>query len=75
MMNSAEIKIDLINRITQIKETRLIEEIQNLLDFELNKGVFEISDIQKDRLIEAKKDTVISEKEANNSIEEWLQKK
>ncbi|MDD2981904.1 MAG: hypothetical protein PHQ74_00815 [Crocinitomicaceae bacterium] len=74
-MNSAEIKIDLINRITQIKETRLIEEIQNLLDFELNKGVFEISDIQKDRLIEAKKDTVISEKEANNSIEEWLQKK
>ncbi len=74
-MNSAEIKIDLINRITQIKETRLIEEIQNLLDFELNKGVFEISDIQKDRLIEAQKDTVISEKEANNSIEEWLQKK
>lgn len=74
-MNSAEIKIDLINRITQIKETRLIEEIQNLLDFELNKGVFEISDVQKDRLIEAKKDTVISEKEANNSIEEWLQKK
>ena len=74
-MNSAEIKIDLINRITQIKETRLIEEIQNLLDFEQNKGVFEISDIQKDRLIEAKKDTVISEKEANNSIEEWLQKK
>lgn len=74
-MNSAEIKIDLINRITQIKETRLIEEIQNLLDFELNKGVFEVSDIQKDRLIEAKKDTVISEKEANNSIEEWLQKK
>lgn len=74
-MNSAEIKIDLINRITQIKETRLIEEIQNLLDFELNKGVFELSDIQKDRLIEAKKDTVISEKEANNSIEEWLQKK
>ena len=74
-MNSAEIKIDLINRITQIKETRLIEEIQNLLDFELNKGVFELSDIQKDRLIEAQKDTVISEKEANNSIEEWLQKK
>ncbi len=74
-MNSAEIKIDLINRITQIKETRLIEEIQNLLDFELNKGVFEVSEIQKDMLIEAKKDTVISEKEANNSIEEWLQKK
>ncbi|MDD2981900.1 MAG: hypothetical protein PHQ74_00795 [Crocinitomicaceae bacterium] len=74
-MNSAEIKIDLINRITQIKETRLIAEIQNLLDFELNKGVFEISDIQKNRLIEAKKDTVIPEKEANNSIEEWLQKK
>lgn len=74
-MNSAEIKIDLINRITQINETRLIEEIQNLLNFELNKGVFEVSDVQKDRLIEAKKDTVISEKEANNSIEEWLQKK
>jgi hypothetical protein len=74
-MNTAEIKIDLINRITQIKETRLIEEIQNLLDFELNKGVFELSDIQKQRLTEAKNDAVLSEEEANNSIEEWLRKK
>ena len=46
----------------------------NVLDLDLKKGNFEVSKIQKERLIEAKTDVVLSEKDANNSIEEWLQK-
>lgn len=74
-MSTAEMKLDLINKITRLKETRIIEEIQNLLDFELDEGVFQISDIQKERLIEAKNDPILSEEEANNEIEKWLQEK
>lgn len=32
-MNTSDLKIDLINRINQLKEVRIIEEIQKLLDF------------------------------------------
>ena len=39
-MNTAELKIDLINKITKLKEVRIIEEIQKFLDFELDKGEF-----------------------------------
>lgn len=71
-MNTAELKIDLINKITKLKEIHLIEEIQNLIDFELEKGVYKLSESQNKRIFEAKTDTVISEKKANSEIEEWL---
>ena len=74
-MSTAEMKFNLINKIIRLNETRIIEEIQNLLDFELDEGVFQISDIQKERLIEAKNDPILSEEEANNEIEKWLQEK
>ena len=74
-MSTAELKLDLINKITRLKETRIIEEIQKLLDFELDEGVFEVSTMQKERLIQGKNDTVLSEEEANTDIEKWLQEK
>ena len=74
-MSTAEIKLDLINKITNLKETRIIEEIQKFLDFELDEGVFEVSALQKDRLAEAKNDTILSEDDANNEIEKWLHEK
>lgn len=74
-MSTAELKLDLINKITRLKETRIIEEIQKLLDFELDEGVFEVSAMQKERLIQGKNDTVLSEEEANTDIEKWLQEK
>ncbi|QOW11551.1 hypothetical protein Q73A0000_14810 [Kaistella flava (ex Peng et al. 2021)] len=74
-MSTAEIKLDLINKITNLKEIWIIEEIQKLLDFELDEGVFEVSSLQKERLIKAKNDTVLSEEEANTEIEKWLQEK
>ena len=74
-MSTAELKLDLIDKITKLKEVRIIEEIQKLLDFELDEGVFEVSAMQKERLIQGKNDTVLSEDEANTDIEKWLQEK
>ena len=74
-MSTAEIKLDLINKITNLKETRIIEEIQKFLDFELDEGIFEVSALQKVRLAEAKNDIILSEDDANNEIEKWLREK
>ena len=77
-MNTAQLKINVINRITQLKEDYLIEEIQRLLDFETEQGVYKMSATQKDRVAEArqeyKKSKTISEKAANKQIDEWLKK-
>lgn len=74
-MNTAELKIDLINKITKLKEVRIIEEIQKFLDFELDKGDYKLNDAQKDRILEAENDKVLTEEEANREIEEWLNEK
>jgi len=74
-MNTDELKLDIIKRITSLKESYIIEEIQKLLDFELDEGVYQLSEEQKNRLIEAKSDKILTEEEANREIEEWLNEK
>ena len=77
-MSTAELKIDLINRITQLKDASLIEEIKRLMDFELDKGNFELTAEQKTRIAEAKNEyqsgKTLSESDANNQIQEWLKR-
>ena len=77
-MNTASLKIDLINKIAQLKESYVIEEINRILDFESDKGIFKLTSKQKDRILEAQKEyksgKVLSEKEANKQIQEWLTK-
>lgn len=46
-MSTANLKIELINKITQIKETTVTKELQRLIDFELNEGVFKLTTAQK----------------------------
>jgi hypothetical protein len=74
-MNTDELKLDIINRITNLKESYIIEEIQKLLDFELDKDVYQLSDEQRKRLIEAKTDKILTEADANSEIEKWLNEK
>lgn len=74
-MSTAELKSDIINRIQNLNETHIIEEIKQLLDFELNNDVYELSFAQKKRLNEAESDNVLNEEEANNDIEKWLNEK
>ena len=74
-MNTTEIKLNLISQITQINDFHIIEEIQNLLYFELNKNIYTLNEKQKIRLTEAKKDNVITKQEADKEIEKWLNDK
>ena len=77
-MNTAQLKVNVINRITQLKENYVVEEIQRLLDFETEQGVYKLSAPQKHRVAEArqeyKKGKTLSEKAANKQIDEWLKK-
>lgn len=74
-MSTAELKLDLINKITKLTEVRIIEEMQKLLDFESEKGVFRLGDAQRKRILDAKDDDLLSEEDANLEIEEWLKEK
>lgn len=74
-MSTAKLKIDLINRITKLKEPRIIEELQRILDFELDRSAFKLNNLQKERLYEAKDDDALTEEQANQEIEEWLKEK
>ncbi len=59
LMSTAELKLDLIQKITDLKEIRIIEELQNLLDFETDRGIFKINPAQRNRILEAKNDDVL----------------
>lgn len=74
-MSTAELKLDLINKITKLTEVHIIEEIQKLLDFESDKGIFQLNDVQRKRIVEAKDDEILSEDDANLEIEAWLKEK
>jgi hypothetical protein len=78
-MNASDLKINLIQRITQLKERRIIEEIQKLLDFELDTGEYILTDSQKDRIAEAqqeyKNSAFLTDEQANQDIEQWLKEK
>ena len=74
-MSTVELKLDIIDKIVNLKESYIIEDIKNLLDFELNEKIYQINDAQRKRLNEAKTDKILTEKEANRQIEEWLNEK
>ncbi len=77
-MNTANLKIDLINKITQIKETNVIKEIKRVLDFELDEGIFQLSNDQRKRIVDAKQEIkqkkYLTDSSANKEISEWLDK-
>ena len=77
-MIKANLKIDLIKKISQVRDSNVIDEINRVLDFELDEGIFNLNSNQKARILEGKKEyktgKILSEKEANNQIQEWLSK-
>ncbi len=80
-MSSAELqlKLDVINKITELKEIRVIREIKKLLDFELDENAFVLSKQQENRIAEARKEyangEISSNEEVNKEIEQWLNEK
>nr|WP_283950693.1 hypothetical protein [Chryseobacterium sp. pc1-10] len=68
----------MINRISQLKEKTIMEEIQKLLDFELNENEYILTESQKERIAEAgriQNSAYLTEDKANQDIEEWLGEK
>ena len=80
-MSSAELqlKLDIINRITELKEIRVIKEIKKLLDFELDEEIYVLSQQQESRIAEARKEytnvEISSDEEVKKEIEKWLSEK
>lgn len=78
-MNASDVKIDLIQRIAQLKEPGIIAELQKLLDFELDTGEYILTDLQKDRIAEARQEyknsAFLTNDQANQNIEQWLKEK
>jgi len=72
-------KLDLINRISILNDARIIKEIKELLDFELDEKVYELNQSQKDRIEEARNEyknaQTLTEVDANNEIDQWLNEK
>ncbi len=77
-MDTANLKIDLIQKIALVKDSDIIKEIKRVLDFELSEGIFKINNAQRKRIsearIEVKQKKVISETVANKEIDQWLGK-
>ena len=78
-MSTADLKIELINRITNLKDDSIIEQIQRMLDFEVEEGIYKLSEEQTQRIMEAREEysagKILSEKKANSEIEKWLNSK
>lgn len=76
---SLKLKLNIINKITQIEEVHIIEEIKQLLEFELNEGDFELNEIQEQRIAEGWEEyengKILSEEEANQKIDQWLKER
>ena len=78
-MSTAELKIDLISRIANTNESGILKELYKLLDFELDKGTYYLTPEQELRIREAKAEChaghTLSEQQADETIEQWLNEK
>lgn len=78
-MSTAELKIDLISRIARTNEPGIIEELSNLMDFELSNEPYPLTFEQEQRIAEARAEYLVgntlSEQQANDSMEQWLSEK
>jgi len=74
-----QMKLDLINRISILDDARIIKEIKKLLDFELDEKVYELNQPKKSRIEEARNEyknaQILTEEDANNEIDQWLNEK
>ncbi len=77
-MSTAELKIDLINRITNLKNIAVMKQIKHLLDLE-SKEVYQLTTEQKKRITlgreQLKNNQTISHEDLQQEISEWLSTK
>lgn len=77
-MNSAELKLNLINKITQITDVVQLKELLQLLNFQSDDTVYSTSEEEKKAILEGrnqvKSNEILSQKDVENEIGEWLSK-
>lgn len=77
-MDTAELKIDLINRIVNLKDIAVMEQIKSLLDLE-EVETYQLSTEQKGRISlgreQLKNKQTISHEDLQQEISEWLNTK
>lgn len=78
-MNTEELKKLTIEKMSKLNDVTTIEQINNLLDFESESGIYTLTDEQIIRVEEAKDEyknsSIINENLANQEIEKWLNEK
>lgn len=77
-MNTAELKINLINQITYLKDKAGLEEIMQLIQFQSEEGIFETTVEDKKAIQEARNQIVNGDFSTNDELQkeihQWLRK-
>ena len=77
-MSTAELKLDLINKISGITEIEKLEEIMQLLKFQADQPLYVLNEEEKLAIQEARdqinKGDFVTNETFKNEIKEWLQK-
>lgn len=75
-MNSAELKLNLINKITQITDIVQLEELLQLLKFQSDDTIYHVTEEQKKAILEGrnqvKRGEILSQTDVENEIDKWL---
>ncbi|MFV0170493.1 hypothetical protein OBK12_02190 [Empedobacter falsenii] len=78
-MNTEELKLNVINQINQLNDFKIIEEIQQLINFESPTEEYQLNETEinsvEDAQKEYKKANILSEDLANQEIDQWLNEK
>ena len=77
-MNTAELKLDLINHITGIKDKVRLKELLQQLKFQADESVYITNEDEKTAISEARyqidKGDILSNDSVQEEIKEWLKK-
>lgn len=77
-MNTSELKINLINQITHLKDKAWLEEIMQLIQFQSEEGIFETSVEDKKAIQEGRTQIANGDfsthDELRKEIHQWLRK-
>ena len=77
-MNSAELKLNLINKITQITDVVQLKELLQLIKFQSDDTVYHTTETEKKAVLEGrnqmKNGEILSQTDVEKEINEWLSK-
>jgi len=77
-MNSAELKLNLINKITQITDVVQLKELLQLIKFQSDDTVYLTNETEKEAVLEGrnqvKNGEILSQTDVEKEINEWLSK-